>query len=489
MKLNSFFILALSVLLCACDDDLTNIGSSIRPDGDDLIVKSAIFDIKSNTFLADSIYVRTPNPLLGEINDNLYGTIRANYAAQFYAKPGFNFDVYKNDSLIFKLGKDSLLNNRLDSAVLSITYAAYIGDSLTPMAVTAYELTKTLPTDNNAFYSNYMASEDFIQDYITPLKEIGSAGYTGKDLSVSDSIRNLEGYIPYVDIILDNEIAQRFLNEVKNNPATFKTQQAFEKFFPGVYFKNTFGNGTILQVSSTSIGFFYRSYHTTKTDAGKDSSYVSQHIKTIAVTPDVVQLNNIANPIQPGGNPEIMNNDSATFVTSPAGYFTQIKLPVGSIMKTLKESGSTEQYLNGVNLNMLAYPQTNIFFQGAPKNMLLIEKSKMNEFFENNQVPDSKTSYLASLPKDSTSANYGYNFGNINAMVLELAKEMKSKNNRELTEADTATLAIVPVSVSIDQTYGTIKRTANYFLPGGISLKGGKNMQKTTMVYTLKINQ
>ncbi|MEG1585301.1 MAG: DUF4270 domain-containing protein [Bacteroidales bacterium] len=479
MKLNSFFMLALGVLLCACEDTLTNIGSSIRPDSDDLIVKSATFEIKSSTFLADSIYVRTPNPLLGEINDNLYGTIRADYAAQFYAKPGFNFDVYNSDTLVFKLGKDSLLNNRLDSAVLSITYRTYIGDSLTPMAVTAYELSKTLPSTPDAFYSNV----DFAP-YYTPLKPIGSAGYTGKDVNVSDSIRNLQNYVPYVDVLLEDEIKDRFLEQVRNNPKTFDDEASFQKFFPGVYLKNTFGNGTILKVESTSIGFFYRSVHTMKGSKGQDSTYYKRHMKLIGVTPDVVQLNHVSNPTMPGGNPELMNNDSATFITSPGGYFTQLKLPVGNIMETIKDPSATAEYLNGVNLNMLAYPPTNIFSQGAPKYALLIEKSKMNEFFEKNQLPDNKTSYLAALGSDSTSVNYGYNFGNINSMVLNLAKELNSDG----TPKDTVVLAVVPVAIGRDS-YDNIVRVTNYFMPGGISLKSGKNIQKSTVIYTQKINK
>lgn len=489
MKLNSFFMLALGVFLCACEDNLTNIGSSIRPDGDDLTVKSATFDIKSSTFLADSIYVRTPTPLLGEINDNLYGTIRADYAAQFYAQPGFNFDVYKNDTLVFKLDQkgDSLYMNRLDSAILSIGYTTYIGDSITPMAVTAYQLSKTLPSSNDAFYSNV----DF-EPYYTPLKPIGTKGYTGKDLSVSDSLRNTEDYTPYVDILLDDEIKDRFLKAVRETPEVFNNQSSFEAFFPGVYLKNTFGNGTILKVQSTTISFYYRSVYITKSSTGADSTYFKYHMKYIAVTPDVVQLNNVANPIQPGGNPQILDNDSTTYITSPGGYFTQIKLPVGSIMQNLKENpNATAEILNGVNLNMRAYAPTNIFSQEPPSYMLLVRKDKMNEFFEKNLTPDKdETVALAILPerKDTSLATYGYNFGNINKMVLALAEEIKTANGGTITEKDSVTLAMVPVSITLDD-YKQVARISNYFMPGGISLKSGKNAPKGTVIYTLKVNE
>ncbi|MEG2181258.1 MAG: DUF4270 domain-containing protein [Bacteroidales bacterium] len=481
MKLNSFFLLAFGVLLCACEDTLTNIGSTIRPDGDNLTVKSAIFNIKSSTFLADSIYIRTSSPLLGEINDNLYGTIRSDYAAEFYGK-GFTLNAYDNDTLAFQLGRkgDSLLYNRLDSAVLNIIYSAFIGDSTAPMAVTAYELSQPLPSSTDAFYSNV----DFTP-YISPLKELGSTGYTARDPLAPTTSK-----LDTVQVVLDQELSDRFLEALRNKPSSFSSQENFEKLFPGLYLKNTFGNGTILKIAATEIFFHYRTYHPTTTTQGKDSAFIRNRSTFIQVTPDVIQLNSLENPIQPGGNPELMNNDSATFITSPGGYFTQIKLPVGAIIDTLNaDKNSSNQYLNGVNLNMLAYSPTKIFSQNPPKYMLLIEKSKMNEFFEQNKTPDNKTSFIGVLPDDTTKVNFGYDFGNINKMVLALAEELKSsKGVTDLTEQDSVTLAIVPISVGLDS-YNNIIRVSNYFLPGGISLKGGKNTQQATMVYTLKVNE
>lgn len=480
MKLNSFFLLAFGVLLCACEDTLTNIGSTIRPDGDNLTVKSAIFKIKSSTFLADSIYIRTSNPLLGEINDNLYGTIRSDYAAEFYGK-GFTLDAYDNDTLAFQLGRkgDSLLYNRLDSAVLNIIYSAFIGDSTAPMAVTAYELKNPLPDSPKDFYSNFKIESDDIK------KELGSAGYTARN-----PLSPTTGTLDTVQVVLDRELSDRFLDALRNTPSSFSSQANFEKLFAGLYFKNTFGNGTILKVAATQIYFHYRTYHPTVSTTGKDSAFIRNRSTFIQVTPDVVQLNSVENPIQTGGNPLLMNNDSATFITSPGGYFTQVKLPVGSIIQTLTaDTNSSNQYLNGVNLSMQAYKSSEkIFSQSPPTYMLLIEKSKMNQFFEENNTSNiGTTSFIAVL--DTTQTNYGYDFGNINKMVLALAEELKtSKGVSELTEQDSVTLAIVPVSVGLNSNNNII-RISNYFQPGGISLKGGKNTQKATMVYTLKVNE
>ncbi len=485
MKLNSFLILALGILLSACDDTLTNIGSSIRPDTDDLSVKSASFDLESRTFLADSIYMRTGNPLLGEITDKFYGTIRADYAAQFYAKPGFNFNVVNSsDSILYDMSneKDSMMNGALDSAVLRIFYGAYVGDSLTPMAVTAYRVQTKLPRN---FYSNV----DF-EPYVTPLESLGSAGYTGSDRSIPDSIKSDSDYMPYVDIKLKDSVKEDFLNAVKNNPSVFKNQETFEAFFPGVYFKNTFGDGTMLRVVNSRIIFFYRTYHDKAPGgsplvgaSGKDSSYVVPRTKYISVTPDVIQLNHVQNPITP--NPELLNNDSTTYITAPAGYFTEIDIPVGKIMKEINSDPlATSTYLNGATLNVKAYaPIENIFSATPPSNMLMVERSKMNEFFENNKLPDSQTSFLASYAADTVNAVYQYNFGNLNQLVVAKAEEAKKNGSYDTTYV--VKMAVVPISTVLDSYYN-ITKVSNYFLPGAVALKRGTNPQKTDIVYTIQ---
>jgi hypothetical protein len=457
---------------------LSNIGTSIRPETDNLVVNSASFNLNSSTFVPEAIYVRTSTPLLGELNDKNYGAVKADYMAQVYARPGFNFNAVNNkDSVIYDMKNplDSMINNSLDSAVLRIYYDTYYGDSLTPMVVSAYKVQKQLPRN---FYSNV----DFTP-YVEPLELLGSNGYTGKDMSVSDSLRNTEDYSPYVDIKLTNKVKDSFLEKVKNEPSVFENQESFEQFFPGVYLKNTYGNGTMLRVVNTYIVFFYRSYHDRKPDgspltgsAGQDSSYIINHSKYIGVTPDVIQLNSVTNPLQV--NQDMINSDSATYVTSPGGYFTQINIPVKEIMNELnKNTTATNKYLNGLTLSVRAYkPVDNVFSATPPPYMLLVRKDMMNEFFEKNSLPDSKTSYVATYSADTVNNVYTYNFGNLNQLALTLADSV-----------DVAEMAIVPVNATIDKSYGSILQLANYFYPSAVTLKSGKNGQVAKMVYTLQL--
>ncbi len=485
MKLKSLLIFALGLLsFASCEDNMSEIGSSVRPETDNLLVQTDTFSFASSTFDVDSIYIRTSNPLLGQITDPVAGTVRTDYAAQMRILPGFNFNVEVKDSLVYNMDNplDSLINNQLDSAVLSITYGSYLGDSLTPMAVTIFKLKDQLSANTEDFYSDFTIDSE-------GLEVLGTAGYTGVDYNISDSIKNAEGYIPYVDVLLKNEFKDSFYDAVVNKPEIFKDQESFQQFLPGVLMKNTFGNGTILKVQSTSIGFFYRTYHAYNADStrlkaqdGADSSYVVNRVKVISVTPDVIQLNSVLNA---GKDP--VGNDSTTYIITPGRTFTEIKLPVGKIDSTINANDPIKTFLNKTSLSVGAYSGTEFFSQTAPPYMLLVEKDKINTFFEENDLPDSKTSYISKLNNDTTSVNYGYNFGNINRMILNYAEELKAKNG-EVLPTDSVTLALVPVTAVVDE-QSNITRVTNYFMPGGVSLKSGGDASKFNIVYLQQVNE
>ena len=493
MNITNLALFSLGVLFFAsCSDDLSTLGSSVRPSGEDLDIKSSTMTLESRTFKSDSVYARTSVPLLGEIVDKFYGTIRSDYAGQFYVEPKFNLDIATDDSTYFCISKDhpygykdSLVNNALDSIVLSIYYNGYIGDSLTPMTVTAYELEKKLPKN---FYSNMD-----IEKYIPSKKELGKKTYTGIDMTISDSIKNTSSYVPYVDIKLSNEFAKRFYKAITETPEVFNDQESFQEFFQGVYLKSTQGNGTIIKVIRTDITMFYRTYHNLAPGgaplvgaSGKDSSYVANRVKYIGISPDVVQVNSVRYTNEQENEDKIMNCDSATYVTSPAGYFTEIDIPVGKIAKERNSFDADKRFVNGISLNVQAYkPVADIFYSTPPSYMLLVRRDKMNEFFEQNSIPDSKESFAASYASDSTSGYWRYNFGNINRLVIEYVKKEHGDNYDEVPEDAVIKMAMVPVSATINS-YGYFTKMTNFFSPSGVVLKSGKNPQKTTIIYTLQ---
>ena len=72
MKIKNLALFSLGVLFFAsCSDDLSTLGSSVRPSGEDLDIKSSTMTLESRTFKSDSVYARTSVPLLGEIVDKI----------------------------------------------------------------------------------------------------------------------------------------------------------------------------------------------------------------------------------------------------------------------------------------------------------------------------------------------------------------------------------------------------------------------------------
>ena len=52
---------------------------------------------------------------------------------------------------------------------------------------------------------------------------------------------------------MPTEFGQKFYDETINNPGTFKNQETFNEFFPGLYVTTTFGSGNILSVASSVL--------------------------------------------------------------------------------------------------------------------------------------------------------------------------------------------------------------------------------------------
>lgn len=526
----------MGVSLCchSCSDEVSELGSSTLPATDGLSIKSAVFNLATSTAYRDSIYVRTGYPLLGNITDPDFGTVSASYLAQFYVSSEFGLSTFdSNDSLVFDLLRtsvptslgydwddyhyrswDSLCGNRIDSMTLRIYYQTQYGDSLSPMIASIYALNddadfEALP--NSEFYSD----NDF-SAYYDEKNLLGSKAYTSANRELSDSIRNLSGYMPYIEIRLSEELKERFFEAAveaavardKANPHrnqytdVFRDIDTFRKnLLSGICVKNTFGDGAMIKVYYTAIYFFYSSFHKYDVDGtllrneddSADSTYVTNHIKYLAVTPDVIQMSGYS--IADKRHDERLAQADTTYITSPQGYYTVVNLPVGKIVNQMvndpdRNPQDSSYFLNGANFYLRGYkPRGSILNDAPAPYVLMVAQDKMNEFFESDKLPDSKTSCYAAYVADSvTNGIYYYNFGNINSVIMGLAEESgwEKSSGQPMADDYVVPMAVVPVELTTNSSYGTVLSVSNYILPTAIRLKRGDEAQRLQVVYTME---
>ncbi|MBR0036739.1 MAG: DUF4270 family protein [Bacteroidales bacterium] len=558
--------LCIIVSATACSDDLSQIGASTRPSSDGITIKNTSYSVNLETAYRDSIYVRTGYPLLGSISDPSYGEIKAGYLAQFYANKETALDSYNSsDSLVFGILRtslpkqmgydwsdyhynsrfDSLVNNRIDSMTIRIYYQTFYGDSLTPMQVSVYSLNpdvdfETLP--ESEFYSN----NDFGQMY-SESNLLGRKAYTAANREVSDSVRSLSDYMSYIEVRLDDQYKQQFLDMAVQaavardtaNPHASEYVDIFadqsklrNQWLSGVCVKPTFGDGSLIKVYYTAIYLFYSSFHRYNEDGtllrnandDADSTYTTNHVKYIAVTPDVIQMSGLS--FADENKDSRMSDASAAYITSPQGYYTTIDLPVGKVIGTMMSDplrNDSSYFLNAANFYLRAYkPQGDLLSSTPAPTVLMVQLDSIDTFFEEGSLPTSTTSCYATYTCDSVpNANYNdptegiyyYGFGNINTVFLGLAenegwnKQMASVSEWENllqakgklsadTNGDgvidindfTVRMAIIPVDVTTNSTYGTLLSVSNYILPTSVRLKKGDDEQSIQMIYTFEGN-
>lgn len=442
------------ILLSGCNDELSQVGPSIQPDGDRSFVYADTFQLEASTIKLDSVYARTVNGLLGQIYDPLYGNLKTDYICQFYCPENYKF-------------AHEPIDGKVDSMAFFIMYnkGGYVGDSLAPMQAKIYQVTKPLARN---YYTN-MNPEDFCD--LQTL--IGEKTYTAYDLSIPDSIRNITDtsnpnyYTPNVRIRISTDIAQSFYDETVNNPSSFQNQEAFNKFFSGFYVTTGFGTGNILEVAQSSF-FIYYKYKST-TEAGKDTIIHTR--EQFNVTKEVIQMNQIEN----GHIEQLLEpNEEFSYLKSPAGVCTKIVVPASAIKEKIEG-----RIINGLDFSMRAMPQEEWLY--APDNVLLLPEDSVQSFFENYKIEDSMTAYLAGY----TSSTKTYSFGNISNL---LKKHLENKPDEDLR------LLVLPVARGTQNTndyYGNSKPVttsiSHYMKPAGVRLKKDKEAMQI-VVLTSKYN-
>lgn len=408
-----FWILVCAVAtLTSCDDNTLELGNSIVPSIDDVVIGGDMFTINSRTVVVDSVVAQNGYGYLGRMRDaetNAYVT--ADFLSQFNIVEGMTFDG--PDSIMSRDDEGNIVS---DTSLVCLYIGETYGDTLNQMQLTAYELKKPLE-ENKVYYSNFDIENS---DYIRPESEGGirkTVMWTACDNLVSDTIRK-EQYGKRIAIPLDKEyLAQNgkkyknfstyILRMAQEHPEYFKNAYEFtHNVCPGFYFKTTNSIGTMSQIILSDL---MMGYERKVTEDSTNTVWVSLY-----GTQEVLQLSKVEN--DPNTLHKLIETDTCTYIKSPASLFTELTLPIDEIFKdherdSINTAEIVLQKINSTNHDKYALK--------APSKLLLLEVDSVKEYFELGNVSDQVRSFIS----ESTAHENTYKFTNVSSLVTSLYQD------------------------------------------------------------------
>ena len=439
-------LLLASLFVVSCDDTTDNIGSSLTDNVDKLNVMTDTFKVTTRSIEAGPVLSRSITGYLGKVRDPETGAYTtSNFMTQFYTPEGFTFPDKQN---IISLDDEG--TPVADSCDIRLYYTSFYGDSLATMKLSAYELSKPVE-EGQKFYSNFNPETE----YITPGSTLKADKiYTLTDLNVDESSRNESNYMPSIRISLDKKYGSKIIQEYYKNPGTFKNSYTFiHNLVPGFYFKTVGGIGSMAYISLSQLNVYFRHKTTyTKTDGTKGDTIITS-MASFPGTEEVLQTTNISN--DKAVLQKLVDDNTCTYIKSPAGIFTEMTLPVDEIVeKTYKGAdGKIYSHKNDtINTAKVVLKRINStvsgkYAFGIPQTLLILPKADMKSFFENNRIADYKTSFLATYSSTSNT----YTFNNIGSLI----KHMYLSGDR--SKEDWNKVVIIPVTASYNTSGSTVE--------------------------------
>lgn len=430
-----------ALTFAACDDTTEEIGGSITNKIDNINISDSAFNVTTKSIVAGAVLSRNNTGLIGKMKDPETGNyVKGDYMTQLSVLPTFDVDTL---DYIKQANNGSI---EADSCYLLVSYNASYGDTIAPMKVTAYEMTKPMAEDQE-YYSNYDA---FKEGWVSETNQHWSSNY---NLSNTSDVKNFKIYLNK-EYKKDGKRYKNYgsyiMQTYAEHPEYFKTNYKFlHNVCPGFFIKNVGGTGNMAKIWNTELIFYWTRHKT----INKDSTAVSIGYNRFDGTEEVLQLNKIENDTENLKKLASKDQEKCTYLKSPAGIFTEVTLPIEDIMKghekdTLNTATISFPRLNNEN-------EDNPYNFATPSTILMVQKDSLQSFFEKSKLADNRTSYTASYSSTGTYKN-AYTFQNIANLVSAMYKNKgKGKNWNKVV--------LVPVNViTTTQGYTTVISKINH---------------------------
>lgn len=442
LRLLTVLVIA-ALTFAACDDTTEGIGGSITNKIDNINISNSAFNVTTKSIVAGAVLSRNNTGLIGKMKDPETGNyVKGDYMTQLSVLPTFSVDTL---DYIKQANGGSI---EADSCYLLVSYNASYGDTIAPMKVTAYEMTKPMAEDQE-YYSDYDAFKAEA-GWVSENNPHWSSNY---NLSNTSDVKNFKIYLNKKyekDGKTYKNYGSYIMQTYAEHPEYFKTNYKFlHNVCPGFYIKNVGGTGNMAKIWNTELIFYWTRHKT----INKDSTAVSIGYNRFDGTEEVLQLNKIENDTENLKKLASKDQEKCTYLKSPAGIFTEVTLPIKDIMKghekdTLNTATISFPRLNNEN-------EDNPYNFATPSTILMVQKDSLQSFFEKSKLADSRTSYTASYSSTGTYKN-AYTFQNIANLVSAMYKNKGKGENWNK-------VVLVPVNViTTTQGYTTVISKINH---------------------------
>lgn len=440
LRLLTVLVIA-ALTFAACDDTTEGIGGSITNKIDNINISNSAFNVTTKSIVADSVLSRNNTGLIGKMKDPETGNyVKGDYMTQLSVLPTFDVDTL---DYIKQANKGSI---EADSCYLLVSYNASYGDTIAPMKVTAYEMTKPMSEDKE-YYSNYDA---FKEGWVNENNPHWSSNY---NLSNTSDVKNFKIYLNKPYTTKDGKTYKNYgsyiMQTYAEHPEYFKTNYKFlHNVCPGFYIKNVGGTGNMAKIWNTELIFYWKKTIKAK-DCVTDSTGIGYN--RFDGTEEVLQLNKIENDTE--NLKKLASQEDWTYLKSPAGIFTEVTLPIDDIMKSHEKDTLNTATISFPRLNNA--DEDNPYNFATPSTILMVQKDSLQSFFEKSKLADNRTSYTASYSSTGTYKN-AYTFQNIANLVSAMYKNKGKGENWNK-------VVLVPVNViTTTQGYTTVISKINH---------------------------
>ena len=415
MNLKAIIPIAFVALAIAgCDDTTDTLGNSLTKKGS-FTLSSSTFAVASGTVSVDSVLSKNTIAYLGKVVDpetNSY--ITGDAMIQFHSLP--DLGLPKIDSIMSREGNQIIA----DSCEIFLPFTTSYGDSTVQMTINMR--VKSIPMlETSAYYTNfdpeekgYVRTTNGINKDLTYTLTSKAGTSKGILIRLNDAYKDKNGNTY-------NNLGTYFLRTYYQHPEYFNNTYSFlTNVLPGFYFKHKSGLGAMAHVAGCVLNVFYK-----ERISGKDSTRWFSFVGT----EEVLQHTKISSKADSAA---LIADSKYTYLKTPAGFFTQITIPVDDLGQ-----GHDGENINQVKLTV---PRANNDTQSEnalspASSVLLLPADSVDSFFKQDILMDNKVSFLGTLAANT------YTFDNI-ANVVNVMKKSKR------TSANWNKLVMVPVTLT-----------------------------------------